>query len=58
MKDALEEMIGVTRLEVISKEGRELVHYLKDNEVFNTSYQDQGRTVKIFIDTKEVKDEV
>ena len=44
---------NVTRLEVIGPNGRDFVRYLKDDEEFNYSVQDDGRTLKIFIDNKK-----
>ena len=41
----------VTRLEVI-KEGRLLVQYLGPNEKLELSYQDGGRTLKVFINNR------
>lgn len=37
------------RLEVIDNTGRALVKYLKESETFEFSFQDQGRTLKIFV---------
>lgn len=38
---------GVTRLEIIDEGGRSYVNWHKDNH-FQSSLQDQGRTLKIF----------
>jgi len=40
----------VNRVEVIDETGRGYVKYLKDNEFVWFSYQDDGRTLKVFID--------
>lgn len=48
---ALVEEALVTRLEVI-KEGRLLTHYLKNDEKLELSYQDGGRTLKVFINNR------
>lgn len=41
---------GVSRVEVIGPEGREYVRYFEDEEFMYTELQDDGRTLKIFID--------
>lgn len=41
----------VTRVEVIDENGRNYVNWQKDNQV-QTSLQDDGRTLKIFITQK------
>ena len=51
---------GVNRLEVIDDSGRILVKYLKDGEKLSLSFQDDDRTLKIFItnpitETKNMK---
>lgn len=38
----------LTRVEIIDKKGRSYVNWNKDNEI-ELSYQDDGRTLKIFI---------
>jgi hypothetical protein len=43
----LQSLEGVTRLEVIDKDGRAYINWHKDNE-FSFSFQDQRRTLKIF----------
>ena len=48
---ALVEDALVTRLEVI-KEGRILTQYLEHDEKLELSYQDGGRTLKVFINKK------
>ena len=40
---------GVTRVEVIDENGRSYVNWNKNN-IVNISIQDEGRTMKIFID--------
>lgn len=42
----------VTRVEVIDEKGRSYVNWDKDNTVF-IQLQDEGRTLKIFIQKKE-----
>ena len=41
---------GVNRLEVIGPQGREYVRYFKDDEYMKYMIQDEGRTLKIFIE--------
>ena len=48
---ALVEDALVTRLEVI-KEGRILTQYLEHDEKLELSYQDGGRTLKVFINKR------
>jgi hypothetical protein len=40
----------VSRVEVIDGTGRGYVKYLDDNEFAWLSYQDDGRTLKVFVD--------
>ena len=40
----------VNRLEVIDDTGRSYIKYLKDYETLRLSYQDEGRTLKVFVD--------
>ena len=40
----------ISRVEVIGPEGREYVRYFKDDEWMNYMVQDEGRTLKIFIE--------
>lgn len=40
----------VTRVEVIDETGRGYIKYLDDNEFVWLSYQDDGQTLKVFID--------
>ena len=39
----------INRFEVIDETGRAYVKYLKENEVLELSYQDDGKTLKAFI---------
>ena len=48
--DELQAMKNVTRFEVIDETGRGYVKYLKDDEFVWLSYQDDGQTLKVFID--------
>ena len=43
----------VNRLEVIDGTGREYVKHLEDNEFVWLSYQDDGQTLKVFVDFVE-----
>jgi hypothetical protein len=45
----MEEQVGVVRVEVIDENGRSYVNWNKDN-IVHVSIQDEGRTMKIFID--------
>lgn len=40
----------VSRVEVIGPDGREYVRYFEEGEFMNFSIQDEGRTLKIFIE--------
>ena len=44
--------IKVTRVEVIGKDGREYVRYLEKDERCVYQLQDDGRTLKLFIEGK------
>ena len=46
-----EQFSNVNRIEVIDQQGRSYVHYLK-NENLTYSVQDDGKTLKLFIDNK------
>ena len=52
MKDYIMKVFGVNRIEVIS-DGREYVRYLKDGETLSYSLQDDGCTLKFFIDKED-----
>ena len=43
----------VTRVEVIDENGRSYTKYLKPYQEVELSYQDDGRTLKIFINEKK-----
>lgn len=43
----------ITRLEVIDRDGRAFVLYLKEDEIPRYSLQDDDRTLKIFIDKEQ-----
>ena len=45
----------ITRVEVITDEGREYVNWNKNN-VITTSLQDNGKTLKIFVNTKNTEE--
>lgn len=47
---------NVTRVEVIDHNGRSYVNWNKDNKVL-LSLQDEGRTLKIFVDRKETEED-
>jgi hypothetical protein len=51
VEEEAEQFFFVNRLEVI-KEGRLLVHYLEETEKLELSYQDGGRTLKVFINKR------
>lgn len=40
----------ISRVEVIGPEGREYVRYFKEDEWMHYMIQDEGRTLKIFIE--------
>ena len=42
-------MTKVTRFEYIDETGRAVVRHLKPNERIELSYQDEGRTLKVFL---------
>jgi|TARA_B110000977_G_C10996501_1_gene462110 hypothetical protein len=42
----------VTRCEVIDETGRAYVKYLDEDQVLELSYQDDGKTLKVFISRK------
>lgn len=46
----------VTRVEVVDQNGRSYVNWNKDNKVL-LSLQDEGRTLKVFIDRKEPEED-
>lgn len=48
-----EELKYINRLEVIDQTGRVLVKYLTAIEKLTFSIQDNGRTLKVFIENKE-----
>lgn len=48
-----EELSKISRLEIITENGRKLVKYLKGDEKLEFSVQDGGRTLKIFIEKDE-----
>lgn len=43
----------VTRVEVIDENGRSYTKYLKPNQEVEFSFQDEDRTLKIFINEKK-----
>jgi hypothetical protein len=43
----------VTRVEVIDKTGRAYVNYLENDQEVVCSLQDDGRTLKVFINRKQ-----
>ena len=47
---------GVVRVEVIDENGRSYVNWNKDN-IVHVSIQDEGRTMKIFIDKNKLNGE-
>lgn len=51
MADIVKETIS--RVEVIGPDGREYVRYFKEDEVMDYAIQDEGRTLKIFIEVKD-----
>ena len=52
----MNDLIGVFRIEVIGQE-REYVRYLKPDEKISYSLQDDGRTIKFFIEKQRQEDE-
>lgn len=48
-----EELLKISRLEIITDNGRDLVKYLNVDEKLEFSIQDDGRTLKIFIKKDE-----
>jgi hypothetical protein len=44
----------VTRVEVIDQDGRSYVHWDDNNTKVELSFQDDGRTLKVFISNREV----
>ena len=46
----------VTRVEVVDQNGRSYVNWNKDNKVL-LSLQDEGKTLKVFIDRKEPEED-
>lgn len=40
----------VTRIEIIGPDGREYVRYLEESEWSHYSLQDEGQTLKVFIE--------
>lgn len=58
-KEDIPDIENVRRLEVIDhssnslEKGRALVKYLADNEILNFLFQDNNKTLKIFIKTKQ-----
>ena len=51
VEEEVEQFFFVNRLEVI-KEGRILTQYLEHDEKLELSYQDGGRTLKVFINKR------
>jgi hypothetical protein len=52
----MEEQVGVVRVEVLDENGRSYVNWNKDN-IVHVSIQDEGRTMKIFIDKNKLNGE-
>ena len=50
MSDILEDAEKISRVEVIGPDGREYVRYFKEDEWMHYMIQDDGRTLKIFIE--------
>ena len=44
------ELSQISRVEVIDEEGRSYTNYLKEDESVNLVVQDDGRTLKVFIE--------
>ena len=51
--NTITEMPGITRVEVIDENGRSYVKYLDEVQKVQYSVQDDYRTLKVFISTKE-----
>lgn len=49
---------AVNRFEVIDRDGRSYVNYLKEGEGIKYDLQDDDRTLKVFIDTDRWKDDL
>ena len=47
-------MTRITRVEVIDENGRSYVNWEEDNDI-TLSYQDDGRTLKVFVNTMKAK---
>jgi hypothetical protein len=45
----------VNRIEIIGDKGREMVKYLPSNKIGIVEFQDNGKTLKIFIEDKTSK---
>ena len=56
--EELQAMKNVTRFEVIDDKGRTYVKYLKDDEGIKYSLQDDDRTLKVFIDKLQWKEDL
>ena len=50
-------MTRITRVEVIDENGRSYVNWEEDNDI-TLSYQDDGRTLKVFVNTMKPKSPV
>lgn len=50
-------MTRITRVEVIDENGRSYVNWKEDNDI-TLSYQDDGRTLKVFVNTMKPKSPV
>ena len=57
-KDLLKEMRAVNRFEVIDDTGRAYVKYLDKDEGIKYSLQDDNRTLKVFIDDTQFKEDL
>ncbi len=55
MSDFIESYPDITRVEVITNEGREFVRY--DCSNVQVSLQDEGRTLKVFLKQEQVSEE-
>ena len=49
-------MTRITRVEVIDENGRSYVNWKEDNDI-TLSYQDDGRTLKVFVNTMNPAEE-